>query len=193
MLEGIFWSLPSCSKPLTWKVGLLCTLLTWKKKGNVATVQLSVHVWSNTCKLHSYVQCNLIYFWDSSLVDMALCCLASSSQDLMKWRRYHNLAKHREPLSQQHYVISHMTSAFRNTVMRTSKPTDVYCHSLLLSVMFCSIWVIKYIFRPWSSFPDTRHWKIADRLLIFELHMCSRLLQCTLFQGNSVFVNCFSE
>ena len=41
----------------------LCSLLSWKKKGNVATMQVSVHVWSNTCELHSYVQCNLIYFF----------------------------------------------------------------------------------------------------------------------------------
>lgn len=147
----------------------------------------------------AHANCILMYsvswyiFYTQVLWNMTFGCLASSSQDLMKWRRYHNLTKHQEPLSEQHCVVSHKTSAFRNTAMRTSKPTDVFCHSLLLSVMFCFIWVIKYIFRPWSSFPDTWHWKIADQLLIFELHMCSRLLECTLFQGNAVFIYCFLD
>jgi hypothetical protein len=35
------WNVPTCSNPLTWQVALLCCLLTWRKKGNIATVQLS--------------------------------------------------------------------------------------------------------------------------------------------------------
>jgi len=159
-----------------------------------------------------FPQCNLVYMPEAThakfilmynviwyiyetqvLWDMTLCCLATSYQDLMK-SRYHNLTKHQEPLSQQHCIVSHKTSAFRNTARRTSKPAVMYfVIHWLLSVMFCFIWVIKYVFRPWSSFPDTRHWKIADWLLIFELCMWYRLLQCTLFQGNAVFIYCFSE
>jgi len=73
---------------------------------------------------------------------MTLCCLASSSQDLKKWR-YHNLTKHQEPLSQQHRIVSHKTSAFRNTAMRPLKPTLMYsvihCCCLWHSVLFGSL------------------------------------------------------
>ena len=48
---------------------------------------------------------------------------------------------------------------------------DMFCRSLLLSMTFCFIWVIKYVFIPWSSFPDTQYWKIAEQLLIFKLNM----------------------
>lgn len=102
----------------------------------------------------THVNCILMYsvIWyiyeTQVLWDMTLCCLANSSQDLMKWR-CHNLTKYQEPLSQLHCIVSHKTSVFRNTAMRPSKPTlmcfVIHCCCLWHSVLFGSLNTSSYL------------------------------------------------